>query len=422
MYVSIIQTMIWPFVPTSGAGMSYSGPMLAPSACVNRRVMRSSSACEWLARHELDAALAAAERDVVQRALVGHPGGQRLHLVERDLLVVADAALVRAENVAVLDAVALEHPVLSVVHADRKVDDELVLGLRQDRREPSGVMPAIFAARSSCACATTYGLGLPSGSRRGLGDGDGRADIVLTLSSGLGSVPAHRGRDVCGGGAGADAGDRGRGARRVGVRERHHRARRFARTASCRAATGGGSRRRCTGSFGWIGGSTPFLRSSPGASARARARRARRAQAAGATRRARGVPARGGSPAEATAARCARAIDLVAASSARTPASARAPGLEREAVRLSYPTWMLETFANDLGADEGLALAEAMNPRAPHGAAGEHGAHLARGARGAARRGARRRAPDAAGAGRARARDARQRLRRCRRSGTACSR
>jgi hypothetical protein len=25
MYVSIIQTMIWPLVPTSGAGMSYSG-------------------------------------------------------------------------------------------------------------------------------------------------------------------------------------------------------------------------------------------------------------------------------------------------------------------------------------------------------------------------------------------------------------
>ncbi len=46
MYVSIIQTMIWPLVPTSGAGMSYSGPMLAPRAWVNRRVIRSSSACE----------------------------------------------------------------------------------------------------------------------------------------------------------------------------------------------------------------------------------------------------------------------------------------------------------------------------------------------------------------------------------------
>jgi 16S rRNA (cytosine967-C5)-methyltransferase len=40
-------------------------------------------------------------------------------------------------------------------------------------------------------------------------------------------------------------------------------------------------------------------------------------------------------------------------------------GLEREAVRLSYPTWMLETFANDLGPARGAALAEAMNRRAP---------------------------------------------------------
>jgi 16S rRNA (cytosine967-C5)-methyltransferase len=40
-------------------------------------------------------------------------------------------------------------------------------------------------------------------------------------------------------------------------------------------------------------------------------------------------------------------------------------GIEREAVRLSYPTWMLETFTNDLGMDAGLAMAAAMNTRAP---------------------------------------------------------
>jgi 16S rRNA (cytosine967-C5)-methyltransferase len=40
-------------------------------------------------------------------------------------------------------------------------------------------------------------------------------------------------------------------------------------------------------------------------------------------------------------------------------------GLDREAVRLSYPTWLLELFASDLGQDEALALAEAMNRRAP---------------------------------------------------------
>jgi len=40
-------------------------------------------------------------------------------------------------------------------------------------------------------------------------------------------------------------------------------------------------------------------------------------------------------------------------------------GTERDALRLSYPTWMIETFTNDLGRDAGLALASAMNSRAP---------------------------------------------------------
>jgi 16S rRNA (cytosine967-C5)-methyltransferase len=43
----------------------------------------------------------------------------------------------------------------------------------------------------------------------------------------------------------------------------------------------------------------------------------------------------------------------------------RSTGLEREALRLSYPTWLLETFTNDLGREPGLALAEHMNTRAP---------------------------------------------------------
>lgn len=40
-------------------------------------------------------------------------------------------------------------------------------------------------------------------------------------------------------------------------------------------------------------------------------------------------------------------------------------GLEREALRLSYPTWLLERFVNDLGESAGIALAAAMNKRAP---------------------------------------------------------
>jgi hypothetical protein len=85
-----------------------------------------------LARVDLDAALAAAERDLVERALVRHPRRQRLHLVQVGLVVVADAALVRPEHVVVLDAVALEHLDLPVVHADREVRDDLVLGLTED--------------------------------------------------------------------------------------------------------------------------------------------------------------------------------------------------------------------------------------------------------------------------------------------------
>ncbi len=43
----------------------------------------------------------------------------------------------------------------------------------------------------------------------------------------------------------------------------------------------------------------------------------------------------------------------------------KSTGLEREALRLSFPTWLLERFVNALGREEGLALASAMNGRAP---------------------------------------------------------
>ncbi len=134
MYVSIIHTIVCALVPTSGAGMSYSGPMF----CAERVGEAARDALELglgvQARVELDAALAAAERDVVQRRLPRHHRRERLDLVERDVLVVADAALERAEDVVVLDAVALEELERPVVHADGEVDDELVLRLRQDER------------------------------------------------------------------------------------------------------------------------------------------------------------------------------------------------------------------------------------------------------------------------------------------------
>ncbi len=78
--------------------------------------------------------------------------------------------------------------------------------------------------------------------------------------------------------------------------------------------------------------------------------------------------ARGGIPVEALAAeakRLSRApLDLSRALGDEAGLGARR-GLEREAVRLSYPTWMLELFVEDHGEAEGLALAEAMNRRAP---------------------------------------------------------
>jgi 16S rRNA (cytosine967-C5)-methyltransferase len=40
-------------------------------------------------------------------------------------------------------------------------------------------------------------------------------------------------------------------------------------------------------------------------------------------------------------------------------------GLEREAVRRSYPSWLLERFVADVGEPEAMALADAMNRRAP---------------------------------------------------------
>jgi 16S rRNA (cytosine967-C5)-methyltransferase len=78
--------------------------------------------------------------------------------------------------------------------------------------------------------------------------------------------------------------------------------------------------------------------------------------------------ARAGVPAAALAGdaqRLARApLDLEWAAASEAGLGRRS-GLDREAVRLSYPTWMIEMFVEDYGRDEGLAMADAMNRRAP---------------------------------------------------------
>jgi 16S rRNA (cytosine967-C5)-methyltransferase len=78
--------------------------------------------------------------------------------------------------------------------------------------------------------------------------------------------------------------------------------------------------------------------------------------------------ARSGVPVEALAVEAQRlvrgSIDLARAAADEAGLSGRR-GLDREAVRLSYPTWLIEMFVEDYGETEGLTLADAMNRRAP---------------------------------------------------------
>ena len=78
-----------------------------------------------LARVDLDAALAAAERDADQRGLPGHEAGERADVVDVDVGVVAQAALVGAKRVVVLDAVADVVAQRPVVLGDEQLDAQL---------------------------------------------------------------------------------------------------------------------------------------------------------------------------------------------------------------------------------------------------------------------------------------------------------
>ena len=127
----MIQAIVCSFVAMSGAGMSVCGPISRISSDVKRRVSFSSSRCESAWRSHADPALRAAVRQPQQRALPRHPGGERGALAERDLGVVADAALRRAEHGRVLDAVAGEDLDRAVVAAERDADDDRALGVAE---------------------------------------------------------------------------------------------------------------------------------------------------------------------------------------------------------------------------------------------------------------------------------------------------
>src|SRR4030043_1506895 len=81
-----------------------------------------------------DAALAAAERDVDDGALPGHPHGQGADRVDRLLGVEANAALAGAAGVVVLAAEAAENTDAVVVHADG--NGEMVLPQRVPQEVP----------------------------------------------------------------------------------------------------------------------------------------------------------------------------------------------------------------------------------------------------------------------------------------------
>ncbi len=82
-YVSIIQSMIWLLVPTSGAGMSCSGPMASPNAAVNRRVSRINSLFDNSRAFIFTPPFAPAIGQPHQRRLHHHPGRQCLAIIQR---------------------------------------------------------------------------------------------------------------------------------------------------------------------------------------------------------------------------------------------------------------------------------------------------------------------------------------------------
>ena len=120
--------MICSLVLTSGAGTSFLRADRVDDLGDVAARQRFDLALRHLGRVADDAALAAAERNVRDGALPGHPRGQRGHFVERDAGVIADAALGRAERDVVLHAIAGEDLDLAVVHLHRTRHDDLPLG------------------------------------------------------------------------------------------------------------------------------------------------------------------------------------------------------------------------------------------------------------------------------------------------------
>ena len=128
----MIQAMTWAFVLTSGGG----NVPLRPDQDLDLGREAAGQTLELLHAELLGvddhAALATAVRNADDRAFPGHPHGEGLDLVERDVLVVAQATLGGPAAQVVLDAVTGEDLDLAVVHRDREMDGQLAARLTQD--------------------------------------------------------------------------------------------------------------------------------------------------------------------------------------------------------------------------------------------------------------------------------------------------
>ena len=116
---------------TSGAGTSAMGPTLLATWRTQPRQICSCSRCAEVMRIADHAALGAAQRDVDDGALPGHPHRQRANGVDGLLRVEADAALARAARIVVLHAEAAEDLYASVVHVARDGEVELTQRIAQ---------------------------------------------------------------------------------------------------------------------------------------------------------------------------------------------------------------------------------------------------------------------------------------------------
>ena len=106
-----------------GINIGRRNVLLRPDQRQNGAGIAAGHALQFTLRHVLgiagDSALAAAEGNVHHGAFPCHPRGQRLHFVQGDLGVIADAAFGRPARRAVLHAIAFKAANVPVVHAHR---------------------------------------------------------------------------------------------------------------------------------------------------------------------------------------------------------------------------------------------------------------------------------------------------------------